>query len=67
MYALKTVLKNEWKIADAIYYDEFEYKGEKVYKDITPSPYYIDGRPALYIIYRTFDDTKDLNTSRPKL
>lgn len=58
VYALKSFLREGHKIIETIYFDEFEYNGVKVFKDVKPLPYYIDGRPAAYMFsYETNDET----------
>lgn len=50
IYALPSLLRLGFKIEERSYYDEFEYKGQKIFKDIPNHKYYIDGRPAGYLL-----------------
>lgn len=57
VYMIPSLLKEGFKVKFTTYYDEYEYNGVKVFKDIPANKYYIDSRPAAYLISYEFEDS----------
>ena len=50
-YMLRGLLKAGFTLEHSIYYDEFEFNGEKPFKDVPPSKiFYEPNRPACYLV-----------------
>ena len=65
---LNGLSKQGFTLLSTSYYDEFEYKGEKVFENVKPNRYYLNNKPALYGIYKDYtevlvDDDTDTNSS----
>jgi hypothetical protein len=44
------------KIVATLYYDEFEFEGEKPLAAVKPNKFYFDGRPAAYVYQLDYND-----------
>jgi hypothetical protein len=45
-----------FKIVFSIQYSEFEFEGQKIYKDVKPSKLYKDSIPASYLMYLNLEE-----------
>ena len=47
-YALKSLSQYGFNVFHTVYYDEFEYNGDKIYGDMKSNKHYLNGRPGAY-------------------
>ena len=60
-YMLRGMLKCGYKIEHTTYYDEFEYEGEKVFKDVKGGKIYNEpDRPGAYILAIYAEDMPEI-------